>query len=157
MSVDNIAYYKSHLAKYKAEAQKLQKQMITIGMLRLLVFVAMGFGVYFTFENWQVALGIGVLGIAVFLFLLSKYNDVKRVRSFNKALESINEEEIEIASGNFHDREAGLQFQDPNHFYSLDIDLFGRGSFLCFLKTIMLPPHEQFQTKYRVKKFEFKQ
>ena len=144
MSVNNIAYYKAHLAKYKAEAQKLQKQMITIGMLRLLVFVAMGFGVYFTFENWQVALGIGVLGIAVFLFLLSKYNDVKRVRSFNKALESINEEEIEIASGNFHDREAGLQFQDPNHFYSLDIDLFGRGSFFQFMnRTTILEGQEK--------------
>jgi hypothetical protein len=144
MRGNNITYYKEHLEKYKTEAQKLHKQMITIGMLRLLVFVAMGFGIYFTFQNWQVALGIGVLGIAVFLFLLSKYNDVKRVRSFNKALASINEEEIEIASGNFHDREAGLQFQDPNHFYSLDIDLFGRGSFFQFMnRTTILEGQEK--------------
>lgn len=144
MSVNNIAYYKEHIAKYKAEAQKLQKQMITLSMLRLLVFVAMGFGIYFTFQNWQVALVIGVLGIAVFLFLLSKYNDVKRVRSFNNALASLNEEEIEIDSGNFHNREEGLQFQDPNHFYSLDIDLFGRGSFFQFMnRTTILEGQEK--------------
>jgi len=133
MSVNNIAYYKEHQAKYTAEAQKLHKQMISLSMLRLLVFVATGFGIYVTFQTWQIALGIAVVGIAVFLFLLSKYNTIKSVRLFNKALVSINEEEIEIASGNFHDREEGLRFQDPNHFYSLDIDLFGRGSFFQFI------------------------
>lgn len=144
MRVNNIAYYKEHLEKYKTEAQKLHKQMITLSMLRLLVFVAMGFGIYFTFQNWQVALVIGVLGIAVFLFLLSKYNNIKRVRSFNNALVSINEEEIEIEAGNFHNREAGLQFQDPNHFYSLDIDLFGRGSFFQFMnRTTILEGQEK--------------
>ncbi|WP_246124831.1 MutS-related protein [Algibacter pacificus] len=133
MSVNNIAYYKEHQAKYTAEAQKLHKQMISLSMLRLLVFVATGFGIYVTFQTWQIALGIAVVGIAVFLFLLSKYNTIKHVRLFNKALVSINEEEIEIASGNFHNRETGLKFQDPNHFYSLDIDLFGRGSFFQFI------------------------
>ena len=144
MRVNNIAYYKEHLEKYKTEAQKLHKQMITLSMLRLLVFVAMGFGIYFTFQNWQVALVIGVLGIVIFLFLLSKYNNIKRVRSFNNALVSINEEEIEIEAGNFHNREAGLQFQDPNHFYSLDIDLFGRGSFFQFMnRTTILEGQEK--------------
>ena len=133
MNAKNITYYQEHQTKYTAEAKKLHKQMISLSMLRLLVFVATGFGIYFTFQTWQIALGIGVVGISVFLFLLSKYNDIKHVREFNKALVSINEEEIEIGKGDFHEREAGLQFQDPNHFYSLDIDLFGRGSFFQFI------------------------
>ena len=66
-----IDYYQEHQATYTTEARKLHKQMITLSMLRLLVFVATGFGIYFTFQNWQIALGIGVLGIAGFLFLLS--------------------------------------------------------------------------------------
>ncbi|MCL5126911.1 DNA mismatch repair protein MutS [Algibacter sp. L4_22] len=129
----HIKYYQEHQAKYTLEAQKLHKQMITLSMLRLVVFVAMGFGIYLTFQNWQIALAIGVMGIALFLFLLSKYNNIKRERSFKKALISINEEEIKISSGDFHDRDEGLKFQDPNHFYSLDIDLFGRGSFFQFI------------------------
>jgi len=139
-----IDYYQEHQATYTTEAQKLHKQMITLSMLRLLVFVATGFGIYFTFQNWQIALGIGVLGIAGFLFLLSKYNDIKRERQFKKALVVINEEEIKIASGNFHDRDQGLKFQDPNHFYSLDIDLFGRGSFFQFInRTTITEGQEQ--------------
>jgi len=85
------------------------------------VFVAAGCGIYFFFEQWQVAASIGVLGIIIFLYLLSKYTDVKRQRDFNKALVALNEDEIKIASGDFHDRYEGLEFQDPKHFYSLDI------------------------------------
>ena len=128
-----ITYYKKHSEIYKTEAQKLYKQMAVLSILRLSVFVSAGLGIYLTFSTWQVAVFIGVLGIVIFLFLLSKYNTVKAKRDFNKALTEINDEEIKIASGDFHQRDAGLQFQDSNHFYSLDIDLFGRGSFYQFI------------------------
>tara|TARA_R110002050_G_scaffold94765_2_gene197191 strand:+ start:42901 stop:44673 length:1773 start_codon:yes stop_codon:yes gene_type:complete len=128
-----LSYYKKHLEIYKVEVQKLYKQMTGLSTLRLVVFLATGFGVYFTFSQWQIATLIAVIGIAVFLYLLSKYNDIKNQRNFNKALVAINEDEIEIASGDFHERESGLEFQDSNHFYSLDIDLFGRGSFFQFI------------------------
>jgi hypothetical protein len=128
-----IDYYHKHLEKYKSEAQRLYKQMTALSLLRLGVFVATGFGVYMLFQWWKIALIIGFLGVAVFIYLLSKYTDIKRLRAFNKALVDINKDEIRVASGNFLDRDKGLQFQDPNHFYSLDIDLFGRGSFFQFI------------------------
>lgn len=128
-----ISYYKQHSEKYKSEAQRLFKKMTALSMLRLLVFFMTGFGIYFTFQYWQLAIVIAIIGIAVFVYLLSKYTDIKSQRNFNKALAEINEEEIKIASGDFHERDKGLSFQDPNHFYSLDIDLFGRGSFFQFI------------------------
>ncbi|MFG6686947.1 DNA mismatch repair protein MutS [Mariniflexile sp. HNIBRBA6329] len=128
-----LEYYNKHSKIYKAEVQKRYKDMTMLSVYRLLVFVLTGFGIYVMYGIWQVAVVIGVVGIAVFLYLLSKYNDVKMKKQFNEALTIINEDEIEIASGNFHNRDAGLQFQDPNHFYSLDIDLFGRGSFFQFI------------------------
>ena len=51
--------------------------MTALSVYRLLVFAFTGLGVYAFFQNWQWAVFIGVLGIAVFLYLLSKYNDVK--------------------------------------------------------------------------------
>ncbi|MDG1731191.1 MAG: DNA mismatch repair protein MutS [Algibacter sp.] len=128
-----LEYYKVHSKAYEAEAKKLYKQMTTLSTLRLLVFLGTGFGVYMFFKQWQIAISIGVLGVVLFIYLLSKYTNFKRKHSFNKALVHINEEEIKIASGDFHDRDEGLQFQDSSHFYSLDIDLFGRGSFFQFM------------------------
>ena len=128
-----LDYYKLHLETYKTEAKNLYKQMTAFSTFRLLVFLITGFGVYFFFSQWQIAVPIGVLGVVVFIYLLSKYTDIKRQREFNKALVAINNDEIKIASGDFHDREEGLEFQEPTHFYSLDIDLFGRGSFFQFM------------------------
>lgn len=128
-----LDYYKVHLETYQTEAKNLYKQMAGLSTLRLFVFLVTGFGIYFFFSHWQIAVPIGVFGVVVFIYLLSKYTDIKRQREFNKALVAINNDEIEIASGDFHKRDEGLQFQDPTHFYSLDIDLFGRGSFFQFM------------------------
>ena len=130
---DPITYYQQHLKAYQAEAASLYKKMTLFSTLRLLVFLVMGFGIYLTYTNWQIAVGISVLGIVLFIFLLSKHADVKTRRLLKLALVEINKTELEIANGNFHNRPDGLAFQDPLHFYSLDIDLFGRGSFFQFI------------------------
>ncbi len=126
-------YYKEHLAKYNTEAKSCQKKMVSLSLVRLLVFIVTVLGIYFSFNTWQLATGIGIVGIVVFVKLLSKYTDIKQNKAFYEALVKINEDELKIASGDFHDRQSGTQFQDPSHFYSLDIDLFGRGSFFQFI------------------------
>ena len=128
-----LEYYKKHLEIYIEEVQKLTNKMTLFSVYRLAVFLLTALGVYITFSKWQFAVAIAVIGMIIFGVLLSKYTDLKTKKALNKWLVSINEDEIKIASGNFHDREEGLQFQDPNHFYSLDIDLFGRGSFFQFI------------------------
>ncbi|ALJ05857.1 DNA mismatch repair protein MutS [Pseudalgibacter alginicilyticus] len=131
--MDYLKYYNQHAEKHQIEAQKLYKKMAVLSTLRLAVFLSVVFGVYLTFEQWQVAVFIVVVGIVIFALLLSKYTDIKASRAFKKALVEINNKEIKIASGDFHDRNQGLEFQNPNHHYSLDIDLFGRGSFFQFI------------------------
>ncbi|MFC0603606.1 MutS-related protein [Winogradskyella pulchriflava] len=126
-------FYKEQLELNQIASKRLFKQMSLLSTLRLSVFILAAVGIYFTFEQWQVATVIGVLGIAIFLFLLSRYTDLKSKRALHKRLVVINEDEIKIASGDFHDRADGAQFQNPKHFYSLDIDLFGKGSFFQFL------------------------
>jgi MutS domain V len=128
-----LEYYQKHLESYKVQVSKLYKKMTALSLYRLLVFVLTGLGIYVMFGNWQAVVLIAAIGIALFLYLLSKYNDMKAEWRFNEALVKINEEEISIASGDFHNRKDGLEFQDPTHFYSLDIDLFGRGSFFQFI------------------------
>ena len=45
------------------------------------------------------------------------------------ALIQINETEIQVLNRNFHDFPEGSEFKNPEHHFSQDIDLFGRGSF----------------------------
>ncbi|MFH4963510.1 DNA mismatch repair protein MutS [Gaetbulibacter sp. M235] len=125
--------YQKNLKIYQKEDVKLNKQITVLSMLRVLVFLASVFGIYMVFNYWQFAFSIGLVGIFIFTYLLSKYTSKKTERDLNKALINVNEEEINIISGNFHHRNEGLQFQEANHFYSLDIDLFGRGSFFQYI------------------------
>ncbi|MBT8243660.1 MAG: DNA mismatch repair protein MutS [Winogradskyella sp.] len=126
-------FYKTQLLAYQSKSKKLFKTLSLYSLLRLGIFVVTVTGIYFTFSQWQTALGIGVVGVALFLVLLSKYIDLKAERSQYKRLVKINEEELKIAFGDFYDRGDGSKYQNPKHFYSLDIDLFGIGSFFQFV------------------------
>ncbi len=127
------SFYKEQLKLNRTESKRIFKQMSLLSILRLSVFVVTVFGIYLSFKQWQVATAIGVVGAAIFLFLLSRYTDIKSKRALHKRLVIINEDELNIASGDFHDRADGSEFQNPKHYYSLDIDLFGKGSFFQFI------------------------
>jgi len=127
------SFYKEQLELNRTESKRIFKQMSLLSILRLSVFVVTVFGIYLSFKQWQVATAIGVVGAAIFLFLLSRYTDIKSKRALHKRLVIINEDELNIASGDFHDRADGSEFQNPKHYYSLDIDLFGKGSFFQFI------------------------
>ncbi|GGD22006.1 hypothetical protein GCM10011368_25070 [Hyunsoonleella pacifica] len=107
--------------------------MTVLSTLRVLVFLAAAFGICFYFSFWQLALIIAVVCIALFVYLLANHTHVKHQKKFYDALIKINQDELTIASGEFYDRDKGLEFQDPKHYYSLDIDLFGRGSFFQYV------------------------
>ena len=127
-----ILFYQKQLTKFELKVKILNQKLIQLSTLRLLVFLATSICLYVTIAQWKIALVISITGIIVFIYLLSKYTDIKFKRNLNKALVDINKDEIKIASGDFLHRNEGIEFQDSNHFYSLDIDLFGRGSFFQF-------------------------
>ena len=127
------SFYNQQLEKHLATVSSLKKKLLTLSTLRLIVFLATGFGIYVFFGNWQIAALIAVVGIGIFIYLVSKYTDIQAEKDLASTLVSINKEEIKIDAGEFHHRDTGQQYQNPNHFYSLDIDLFERGSFFQYL------------------------
>ncbi|MGR7812672.1 MutS-related protein [Lacinutrix undariae] len=126
-------FYQQELKTHQTRVKQLSKKIAILSTLRLSVFIITAIAIYFTFSMWQVAAIIAVVGIVLFIILLNKHTRLKNQRNLHKALVKINTDEIKIASGDFHDRDDGLQFQNPTHFYSLDIDLFGKGSFFQFI------------------------
>lgn len=128
-----IAYYQERLKTYQEKEIKLKKQMAILSTCRLLVFITAGTLMFVSINKWQLAISEGILGAIVFIVLLSKHAKTKSERAFYKSLIEINEDEIKISNGDFHDRDQGLEFQTANHFYSVDIDLFGRGSFFQYI------------------------
>ena len=74
-----------------------------------------------------------VIGFFLFLFLVSRHTNLQHKRNLINKLIQINTTEINVLHGDYLDLDDGAEFIDPTHYYSYDIDLFGRGSFFQYI------------------------
>lgn len=137
-----IQFYKSQIERYESKLEVFKSKLLFFSIARILVYLVGVIGIYQYFHNIEIAVAIAIVSITVFLVLLSKHTNTKKRRDLVKAILQINQEEIDIASGIFHDRFSGQKYQDPSHFYSLDVDLFGRGSFFQYINRTALTEGE---------------
>src|SRR5690606_29948632 len=107
----------------------VKKQLWISSILRLAIFVGAAISVYYFFGNTKWVVGIIILTVVLFLFLVSKHTDLQYKRDKHLALIRINEVEIQVLQRKFHHLPDGAEFKDTDHFFAQDIDLFGKGSF----------------------------
>jgi ABC-type multidrug transport system fused ATPase/permease subunit len=123
------SFYQKQIQKHTDGLSRIKKRLFASSMIRLTVFVLAGLGIYLVFGNIKWVLGISALAIGLFLYLVSRHQDLQYERDRLQALIQINKTEIKVLERDFHDLPEGKEFKDPAHYFSQDIDLFGRGSF----------------------------
>ena len=128
-----LEFYKSHKSELEKEATILKKKLINLGVFRFVVFLVTSFLIYLTFGNYTDVFIIAFLGISLFAFLVFRYIKLKREKAIIDAKIEMNAIEIRVLNGNFHQLDTGTEFYNPLHFYSNDIDLFGKGSFFQYI------------------------
>jgi len=116
-----------------AHEATLKKSIMRISILRMLVVLLTGMAIYFVYGHSKLVVLALALGLIVFFFLVKQFNKLQREKELTEVLIDLNNEELKLADRDFHHRKTGEEFQDPNHFYSYDIDLFGKGSFYQYL------------------------
>jgi len=131
-------FYSHKIQTYKEALVKIKSQLFISSMLRLVLFVAAVFGVYMLHESMNATIGVIVLSLAVFLFLVSRHTDINYKKEKLLALIKINETELQVLERNFHKLPDGGEFKNPLHHFSQDIDLFGKGSFYQYLNRTVL-------------------
>lgn len=128
-----IKYYNQQRTELDDKSKIFRKKLINLGVLRFVAFLTTIIAVYFTFNNTPLVLVFGFLGFSSFSFLGIKFINLKREKAIIDIKIEINTLEIDVLQGNFHHLETGKEFIDTTHFYSNDIDLFGKGSFFQFM------------------------
>ncbi len=126
-------FYQKELEKYTQESKLIGKRLAQISLFRVLIVFTAILGIYFALGNSRIILLIVILGLFVFFLFVSKYLKLSRAKELAEAKIFLNKEELRIAKRDFHHRATGDTFQDAHHFYSLDIDLFGIGSFYQYI------------------------
>jgi hypothetical protein len=141
---DAASFYQSEIQKHTTELSKLKKQLFASSMLRLCVFLAAILGVYLVYGNTKLVAAIVSVTVVAFLYLVSRHTDLQKKRDKIKELIRINQIEVQVLQRNFYDLPDGESYKDPVHFYSQDIDLFGKGSFYQYINRTALPQGSDF-------------
>tara|TARA_R110002126_G_scaffold291790_1_gene458424 strand:+ start:5617 stop:7386 length:1770 start_codon:yes stop_codon:yes gene_type:complete len=128
-----FTFYKEQKTELAQQSLKLKNTLINFGVLRFSVFLITCFFIYLTFRSYLNLFIVAFLGISLFSFLVFKYINIKRKKAIIDTKIKINQTEIDVLQRKFHHLETGNEFIDSTHFYSNDIDLFGKGSFFQFI------------------------
>jgi ABC-type multidrug transport system fused ATPase/permease subunit len=128
-----IDFYTHTKSEFEKEAVVLKSKSVKLSVFRFAVFLITCFLVYYNFGNYPIVFTIAFLGTLLFVFLVSKHVNLQIIRNIIDEKITINETEIRVLNRDFHHLETGAEFVDATHYYSNDIDLFGKGSFFQYL------------------------
>ncbi len=135
---DPAIFYNTQIEKYRTQLHAASRKLGLSSLLRLLIFLAVAYAVYAFWGNSTAVIASILVGIAIFILLVSRHSDLRYERDKFRELIRINETELEVLKRNFHHLPTGTEFADPLHPYSQDIDLFGKGSFFQYLNRTTL-------------------
>lgn len=128
-----FAFYAQQIKALEQEAAILKTKSLYLSIIRFALFFGICFLIYITFGSYLAVFVIAFLGVLLFGFLVVKHINLKTKRSIVDAKIKINSTEIQVLNRDFHHLETGAAFINPAHYYSNDIDLFGKGSFFQYL------------------------
>ncbi|WP_397445330.1 DNA mismatch repair protein MutS [Polaribacter sp. R77954] len=128
-----LAFYNQQITDLEQQSLQFKNKIFNFAVLRFAVFLITSFLVYLTFGDYIAVLIVAFFGILIFSFLVFQYINIKRNKAIVDAKIDINKTEIDVLQRNFHHLETGKEFVNSAHFYSNDIDLFGKGSFFQYL------------------------
>ena len=127
-----IELYKSNIDKFTEEVKRLDGQLWNNSLIRIGIFVLMAAVIYFFWSWGNPLLAVFFGGMALFLFFVKRHLKLKYQRDFAFELLTRNEIELNAQHKDFSELSTGLEFNDGQHEYCNDIDLFGLGSFFQY-------------------------
>jgi hypothetical protein len=129
-----FTFYTNRIKVLSQELFELKKKSLQIAWVRFAAFVATALAIK---QLWKsdtvILLAIGIVGIGLFLYLLSLNANNKKKQANTQRLIELNKEEIEVLGHNYLHRETGEAFNIPTHAYANDLDIFGRASLYQYI------------------------
>ena len=128
------ATYQSLLSKYTTKANSLNQQLRWFSLLRLLLFC--GF-IFLGFKSIQTGdrlfIFVTILVLMIFLLFIRLYDTLQSKAAFYKELAKLNSNEINFLNGQPSVYASGMEYTNPHHPYSYDLDMFGEGGLFPYL------------------------
>ena len=126
--------YKDRLSQLSQALNQSARRYNMIAYSRLVVFVGGALLCYQLLNintNWGIF--TGVVAMMGFLALVKWHSRLAYERQLKKYKQEICKEELNILNRQWTDRASGKAFIDPDHPYTFDLDIFGRGSLYQYI------------------------
>lgn len=121
--------YKEQLEKARILYKKYTKTYNFIGIIRLFVVLFTLFLAYLCITEFTFFCLIALLfSLVIFLILVVKHKKIAYLRKIEKAKMNINQKEIDFLEKGIYFSDNGTDFQDKDHQYAYDLDIFGEKS-----------------------------
>lgn len=113
--------------------KKLSKKNNILSYSRIILLLAAVYFLYLMMYEKNHLYGFVALAfIIVFIIVVNIYLKVQSKIAYHKTLKQINTDEISFLEGN-HQFNNGIEYQNPQHAFSYDLDLFGSNSIFQFI------------------------
>lgn len=114
------------------QLKNVKKRINLIVFIRVFIFIGTAISVYFLSPFAGIAVATAVIGLLIFVYFIKKHGELQVEKRFQEQLIQINKDEIEAKENNWQHFPTGEEYINPDHPFSYDIDLFGKGSFFQF-------------------------
>ncbi len=131
-------FYNEQIAHLETALLSIKRSLNISSLLRVLIFIGTALSIYIFLDNVQLMMVCIVAGVTCFLLLVSRHSKLQYKRDLTLALLAHNQRELSVLQRDFSHLEDGGDYYDPEHVYSQDIDLFGRGSFYQYFNRTAL-------------------
>lgn len=129
-----LSTYQSLLSKYTAQANSLNQQLRWFSLLRLLLFCGFIFLGYKSIQTGdRLFIFSTIASLVIFLLFIRVYDKFQSKAAFYKELAKLNSNEINFLNGQSSVYANAIEYTDPHHPYSYDLDMFGDGGLFPYL------------------------
>ncbi len=122
-------HYVQRLSTTERELKCVKRKIVRVSTLRVALFAAGIAGVigFYSDESWKLWLCVCVTFLPFFI-LVKMHNRLFYRKTWLETQLEVNQNELDGLKGDYSRFDEGREFVDPEHFYSFDLDVFGRRS-----------------------------
>ena len=127
-------FYSKRIQDLQLDLKKLKQRKSYLGWFRFgsIVAIFIAFYILWSLGVWYVIIA-SILLVTVFVRLLfADLANNDKIDHLNH-LVNINENEVKFLNGDYHDFPGGNRYAPADHFYSNDLDIFGRASLFQYI------------------------
>jgi hypothetical protein len=126
--------YQSRIGTYEAEIADIKRGNNWYSLFRLLSFIAaIVLLAKLLSVNIFIAIGSALAAISILLLFVNRSAKLSKRKILLEELLEINKLEINVLRWNFSDLDSGQTYNDPEHPYTSDLDIFGERSLFQYL------------------------